>query len=773
MVAISSAKAKYFPYLCKCMSFKHHGNLTEYSPRTTPLFAEAELINVTPDDIVKYMSFSAYGTATPGPDDRPTNWRSDTAEFAKKAISHYMPNTGAWNQAGHGNPTRSRPVQQFIANLKRLQVRQLGKASAVKRDMKMAEFKLAAEILEAQGHWNSNRWLQAMRMQFHMIGRGDDVHHMETKSLHVHPKFDFALETSMMWSKNVLEERDCPPQIMLGAANPVFCIILSLAIYLEERFSRFGLNSRFLYTEAVDDEAPKKAVKSYSKTVREKVFLNALFCAQSSLTQGSLGMHSLRKFPATWASMLGAAQHEIDTRGRWKKGQGRVSTRYINPEQPYQDARVCGLLCVDGPIKYSLKNGCGVSSLFLHEHVCPKISEFFGQEEGNARIVEVLGTALLWACFDPQVEARVPAFIRERVKQEYGAVRPEAFEDVNPVEKIRLVIFQVGEAVIIDEDAPVVVDEAAPRQEDQQVNEDPTGGAMAARQPHIQQRTVLQAAGRRQLADHTTAQLHGMSMRLARVEEALASAAGELKMEIQRQVSTINKNVRRLQMTAPTVRRAVPGNGNNDAAGAPIAIQQRRLQVQLSKRPKDLYSLWTEYTHGLGGLKPARDFTSVERGAVKQKYYRRKIFWDVVATHIDGGFTAPTAIDLVYQVYGRNLSVTMVLNKMLEDRKRFNGRPHPRLRIRTAGQPRLQVPPPPPQPQQQEAGRGRGALAAAAPRIVAGPAGAYRNLPGRRRDHDAMARHQRERADRLAAAAVAEQQQQEDEEEEEVQYGEV
>ena len=99
MVAISSAKAKYFPYLCKCMSFKHHGNLTEYSPRTTPLFAEAELINVTPDDIVKYMSFSAYGTATPGPDDRPTNWRSDTAEFAKKAISHYMPNTGAWNQA--------------------------------------------------------------------------------------------------------------------------------------------------------------------------------------------------------------------------------------------------------------------------------------------------------------------------------------------------------------------------------------------------------------------------------------------------------------------------------------------------------------------------------------------------------------------------------------------------------------------------------------------------------------------------------------------------
>jgi len=122
-------------------------------------------------------------------------------------------------------------------------------------------------------------------MQFHMIGRGDDVHHMKTKSLHVHPKFDFALETSMSWSKNVLEERDCPPQIMLGAANPVVCIILSLAIYLEERFSRFGLNSVYLYTEDVGDSAPKNAVKSYSKTIREKVPADLLACTLSGSCQ--------------------------------------------------------------------------------------------------------------------------------------------------------------------------------------------------------------------------------------------------------------------------------------------------------------------------------------------------------------------------------------------------------------------------------------------------------------------------------------------------------
>ena len=626
------ANAGYFTYLCKCMSFKHHGNLTHYTPRTTDPFTEAELVQLTPDDVVKYMSFAAYNTATPGPEDRPLNWRSDTAEFAKKAISYYMPNSGPWNQAGHGNPTRSRQVHQFIANLKKQQVRQLGKMSAVKRDLSLAEFKLAARILEDADDWNCNRWLQAMRMQFHMIGRGDDVHHMETKSLHVHPKFDFAFQTKMMWSKNVLEERDCPPQILLGAANPVFCIILSLAVYLEERFSRFGVNSRFLYTEDVDNEAPKRAVKSYSKTVREKVFLNHEFQLLSSNTRGSLGMHSFRKFPATWAILLGATQDEVDVRGRWKRGRaGRVSTRYINPCQPYSDAtKVCSLLCVDGPIKYCLKNGCGVSTLFLHEHVCPKISEFFGDEGSGA--ASILGTALLWACFDPHMQDRVPQFIQDRVKTEYDVIRPEAFGDGNPVEKLRLVVFRAGETLLIDELPPDEQDDngggddAGTSSNGQGSNneDDTTGGGSASgrRRTHQgvggQQGAAFHAAGRQEYFNHLTAQLHGIVMRLTRLEEQMSSTAGELKMDVQRQLASVNKNIKRLQLMAPTARRVNNGSPPPGGAGGPRPPGQPH--VQLSKRPKDLYSLWTEYTHGLGGLKAAKDFTPAERGVVKQKY---------------------------------------------------------------------------------------------------------------------------------------------------------
>ena len=105
-MATNANHTRYFSYLCKCMSLKHHGNLTAYPPKTTPVFSEAELILLTPIDVVRYMSFCAYNTATPGPDDRPLNWRSDTAEFAKKAISYYMPNSGSWNTVGDRKSTR-------------------------------------------------------------------------------------------------------------------------------------------------------------------------------------------------------------------------------------------------------------------------------------------------------------------------------------------------------------------------------------------------------------------------------------------------------------------------------------------------------------------------------------------------------------------------------------------------------------------------------------------------------------------------------------------
>ncbi len=40
-----------------------------------------------------------------------------------------------------------------------------------------------------------------------------------------------------------------------------------------------------------------------------------------------------------------------------------------------------------------------------------------------------------------------------------------------------------------------------------------------------------------------------------------------------------------------------------------------RLGQKLSKQPRDLYVLWSEFDVGLDGGKAVRDFTSSERGA--------------------------------------------------------------------------------------------------------------------------------------------------------------
>ena len=51
----------------------------------------------------------------------------------------------------------------------------------------------------------------------------------------------------------------------------------------------------------------------------------------------------------------------------------------------------------------------------------------------------------------------------------------------------------------------------------------------------------------------------------------------------------------------------------------------------LSACPRTLYELLDEYVIGIGGSKPAREFTATERGKCKYKYYRRKILWDHIA----------------------------------------------------------------------------------------------------------------------------------------------
>ena len=96
--------------------------------------------------------------------------------------------------------------------------------------------------------------------------------------------------------------------------------------------------------------------------------------------------------------------------------------------------------------------------------------------------------------------------------------------------------------------------------------------------------------------------------------------------------------------------------------------------MKLSKSPSNLYDLWNEYNIGVCGAKAARLYTSKERGANRYVYSFRKVFWDAVDIMIRSGLSNDTAIDKIYEIYGRDKSCTEMLRRMRDDRKNNNCR---------------------------------------------------------------------------------------------------
>ena len=88
------------------------------------------------------------------------------------------------------------------------------------------------------------------------------------------------------------------------------------------------------------------------------------------------------------------------------------------------------------------------------------------------------------------------------------------------------------------------------------------------------------------------------------------------------------------------------------------------------RNPKRLQFLWDEYQNGVGGRKPAREFTRVERGRCKASYSQRKPFWECMERQIDRGDTKATALKRVIRVYGHHGSVTKILIAIRKDEKR-------------------------------------------------------------------------------------------------------
>ena len=178
------------------------------------------------------------------------------------------------------------------------------------------------------------------------------------------------------------------------------------------------------------------------------VFKNDEFMAmalESDSHQG-LGAHSFRKGAANEARKAGALPDEIEIRGRWKPQGRRVVFRYIDVTQVHIDAKICGMLCPGGPIKYKLKAGLAnlVTDDWLFTNCIPHIHLRF---PNDCRLCHILGLSTLYACCDPTLREHLPELQRSMLAAALQGIN----YGVNAAEKIPLHVCSVNGNLFIKE----------------------------------------------------------------------------------------------------------------------------------------------------------------------------------------------------------------------------------------------------------------------------------------------------------------------------------
>jgi len=71
-----------------------------------------------------------------------------------------------------------------------------------------------------------------------------------------------------------MEERDAPDQIIIVAMDPDYCLLVALSVYLEYWMEHGdGLHSKYLFSDDVDDDAPKRTKGSVRSTLKKDVYV--------------------------------------------------------------------------------------------------------------------------------------------------------------------------------------------------------------------------------------------------------------------------------------------------------------------------------------------------------------------------------------------------------------------------------------------------------------------------------------------------------------------
>ena len=152
------------------------------------------------------------------------------------------------------------------------------------------------------------------------------------------------VQNKIVLVKNVHEEREAPEQIMFGDGNWKFCVLLGLAIHLEQWVGAGEglINTRIF---ALEHDNPKNAKSTVGK------LLKALINSEDfhPVCSKPLGAHIVRKCANTYSRCTGNSKDDSDYWERWK-GHRRQGDTYKDTILQFPDAKVAATLAIGGPV---------------------------------------------------------------------------------------------------------------------------------------------------------------------------------------------------------------------------------------------------------------------------------------------------------------------------------------------------------------------------------------------------------------------------------------
>lgn len=129
----------YLSYMVDFLSFLDG---IRYPPGT--IFPVERLLTLVPEDVVRWFKVRTFGglDVVFRPMETEFLLRSNTLMVMKKSLSFYMPDTSsAWSsRTKTGNPTRSKPVNDFVKFVRQAEVRGIARVSQAKEALTMVQF---------------------------------------------------------------------------------------------------------------------------------------------------------------------------------------------------------------------------------------------------------------------------------------------------------------------------------------------------------------------------------------------------------------------------------------------------------------------------------------------------------------------------------------------------------------------------------------------------------------------------------------------------------